>query len=58
MIGANGTVQVYTQLGNYQAALQANLAAGLKARTFVASGETYVDATQTLTANAMSAALQ
>jgi len=58
VIGANGTVQVYTQLGNYQAALQANLAAGLKARTFVASGGTYVDATQTLTANAMSAALQ
>ncbi|TMH77782.1 MAG: DUF4382 domain-containing protein [Betaproteobacteria bacterium] len=58
VIGANGTVQVYTQLGNYQAALQANLAAGLKARSFVASGGTYVDATQTLTANAMAAALQ
>ncbi len=58
VVGTNGTVQVYTQLGNYQAALQASLAAGRKARSFVASGGTYVDATQTLTADAMAAALQ
>jgi hypothetical protein len=58
VIGTNGTVQVYTQLGNYQAALQAELAAGRKARSFVASGGTYVDATQTLTANLMATALQ
>ncbi len=58
MIGIDGTVQVYTQLGNYQAALQADLAAGRKARSFVASGGTYVDATQTLTANLMATGLQ
>jgi hypothetical protein len=58
VIGTNGTVQVYTQLANYQAALQADLAAGLKARSFVASGGTYVDATKTLTANLMATALQ
>ena len=58
VIGTNGTVQVYTQLGNYQAALQTNLAAGRKARSFVASGEIYVDATQTLTANLMATGLQ
>jgi len=58
VIGIDGTVQVYTQLGNYQAALQADLAAGLKARSFVASGGTYVDATQTLTANLMATGLQ
>jgi len=58
VIGTNGTVQVYTQLGNYQAALQADLAAGRKARSFVASGGTYVDATHTLTANLMATGLQ
>jgi len=64
VIGTNGTVQaeresrVYTQLGNYQAALQANLAAGLKARSFVASGGTYLDGPKTLTANLMATALQ
>jgi hypothetical protein len=58
VIGANGVVQVYTQLGNYQAALQAKLAAGLKARSFVASGGTYFDASQTLTANLMVTGLQ
>ncbi|HYU67757.1 MAG TPA: hypothetical protein VEL09_00345 [Burkholderiales bacterium] len=58
VIGIDGTVQVYTQLGNYQAALQADLAAGRKARSFVASGGTYVDATQTLTANLMATGLQ
>ena len=58
VIGTNGTVQVYTQLANYQAALQADLAAGLKARSFVASGGTYVDATKTLKANLMATALQ
>ena len=64
VIGTNGTVQaeresrVYTQLGNYQAALQANLAAGLEARSFVASGGTYLDGPKTLTANLMATALQ
>ncbi len=64
VIGTNGTVQaqresrVYTQLGNYQAALQAGLAAGRKARSFVASGGTYFDASQTLTANLMVTGLQ
>src|SRR5882672_7278800 len=48
VIGTNGTVQVYTQLGSYQAALKADLAAGGKARSFVASGGTYFDATKTL----------
>jgi hypothetical protein len=64
VIGTNGTVQaeresqVYTQLGNYQAALQANLAAGLRARSFVASGGTYLDGPKTLTANLMVTGLQ
>jgi hypothetical protein len=58
VIGKNGTVQVYTQLGSYQAALQADLAAGRKARSFVASGGTYVDATKTLRSSLMATALQ
>ena len=58
VIGRNGTVQVYTQLGSYQAALQADLLAGSKARSFVASGGTYVDATRTLTSSLMATALQ
>jgi len=58
VIGRNGTVQVYTQLGSYQAALQADLLAGSKARSFVASGGTYVDATKTLTSSLMATALQ
>jgi len=58
VIGANGSVLVYTQLGNYQSALQTNLAAGLKARSFVASGGTYADGPKTLTANLMATALQ
>jgi hypothetical protein len=58
VIGTNGTVQVYTQLGSYQAALQADLAGGLKARSFVASGGTYFDATKTLTSSLMATALQ
>lgn len=58
VIGINGTVQVYTQLSAYQAALQADLLAGRKARGFVASGGPYVDATKTLTAGAMAAVLQ
>jgi hypothetical protein len=58
VIGTDGTVQVYTRLSTYQAALQAELAAGRKARSFVASGGTYVDGPKTLTANAMAAALQ
>ena len=58
VIGINGTVQVYTQLSAYQAALQANLVAGSKARSFVASGGTYFDATKTLTSSLMATALQ
>jgi uncharacterized protein DUF4382 len=62
VIGANGTTLgttlVYTQLGNYQSALQTNLAAGLKARSFVASGGTYADGPKTLTAKLMATALQ
>ncbi|HEY6239401.1 MAG TPA: DUF4382 domain-containing protein [Burkholderiales bacterium] len=58
VIGINGTVQVYTQLSAYQTALQADLTAGRKARSFVATGGTYVDATKTLTANLMATALQ
>ena len=58
VIGISGTVQVYTQLSAYQAALQADLAAGRKARAFVASGGTYVDSAKALTANAMAAVLQ
>jgi len=58
VIGINGTVQVYTQLGNYQAGLQAGLAAGRKARSFIASGDTYFDASRTLTANLMVTGLQ
>jgi hypothetical protein len=58
VIGYNGTMQVYTQLGNYQAALQADLMAGRKARSFVTSGGNYVDATKTLTAGVMAAVLQ
>ena len=56
VIGDNGTVTVYTRLSAYQAALQADLAAGRKARSFVASGGTYF--AKTLTANAMAVALQ
>src|SRR5439155_13541563 len=33
VIGTAGNVLVYTQLGSYQSALQANLAAGLRARS-------------------------
>jgi len=58
VIGDNGTVTVYTRLSAYQAALQADLAAGRQARSFVASGGTYFDAAKTLTANAMAVALQ
>ncbi|HYL08206.1 MAG TPA: hypothetical protein VEU76_06630 [Candidatus Udaeobacter sp.] len=58
VIGTNGTVRVYTQLGNYQTALQADLATGRKARSFVASGGTYLDATKTLTSSLMATALQ
>jgi uncharacterized protein DUF4382 len=59
-IGTNGSVQVFTQFGAYQQALQSNLGAGLRARAFVASGGagSYADATKTLTAGAMAAVLQ
>jgi hypothetical protein len=58
VIGDNGTVQVYTRLSTYQAALQADLAAGRRARSFVASGGTYFDAANTLTSSLMATALQ
>ena len=58
VLGVNGTVQVYTQLSAYQAALQANLAAGRKARGFAAIGGIYTDATQTLSAGVMATGLQ
>src|SRR5882762_9589548 len=58
VIGDNGTVQVYTRLSAYQAALQLELAAGRKARSFVATGGTYVDASKTLTSSVMATALQ
>ena len=58
VIGIDGTVQVYTQLSAYQAALQADLAAGRKARSFVASGGTYFEASKTLTSSLMATALQ
>jgi len=58
VVGDNGTVQVYTRLSAYQAALQLKLAAGRKARSFVAAGGTYVDASKTLTSSLMATALQ
>jgi hypothetical protein len=58
VIGISGTVQVYTQLSAYQAALQADLAAGRRAQAFVASGGTYFDASKTLTSSLMATALQ
>ena len=63
VIGENGTaqvytVQVYTRLSSYQAALRVELAAGRKARSFVATGGTYVDASKTLTSSLMATALQ
>jgi hypothetical protein len=58
VIGENGTVQVYTRLSTYQAALRVELAAGRKARSFVATGGTYVDASKTLTSSLMATALQ
>jgi hypothetical protein len=58
VIGDNGTVQVYTRLSTFQAALQLELAAGREARGFVASGGIYVDATKTLTSSLMATALQ
>ena len=58
VIGIDGTVTVYTRMGSYQAALLAELTAGRKARSFVASGGTYVDTTKTLTSSLMATALQ
>jgi hypothetical protein len=59
VIGINGTVQVYTQMSSYQAALQSNLGTH-KARSFVAIGgiNSYDDTTQTLSAGVMATALQ
>jgi len=54
VIGIDGTVQVYTQLSAYQAALQAD-PCGRKqgADRFVASGGTYVRCHETLTSSLM-----
>jgi hypothetical protein len=57
-IAANGSVQLYTQLANYQQALQAELLAGRRARGFAATGGTYDDPSQTLMTNAMVTVLQ
>jgi len=57
-IGSQGSVQVYTQLADYQQALQAGLLAGRKARGFVAGGGTYTDGTQSLAARGMLTILQ
>lgn len=57
VIGINGMVQVYTQFGAYQTALQSDLAGGKKARSFVAFGGPYDDATKTLTASTMATVL-
>lgn len=57
-IGSHGSVQVYTQLADYQQALQAGLIAGQKARGFVAGGGNYTDGTRTLTARGMLTVLQ
>jgi hypothetical protein len=57
VIGVNGMVQVYTQLSTYQAALQSDLGAGKKARSFVAIGGTYDDPSNTLTAGTMATVL-
>lgn len=57
-IGSQGSVRVYTQLADYQQALQAGLIAGQKARGFVAGGGNYTDSTQTLTARGMLTVLQ
>ncbi|HET7764619.1 MAG TPA: DUF4382 domain-containing protein [Burkholderiales bacterium] len=57
VIGVNGMVQVYTQFGAYQTALQADLGAGKKARSFVAFGGTYDDGSKTLTAGTMATVL-
>lgn len=57
VIGINGTVQVYTQMSSYQAALQSNLATR-KAKGFVAFGGIYDDPSKTLSAGVMATALQ
>lgn len=59
VIGVNGTVQVYTQMSSYQAALQSSLGTH-KARGFVAFGgnNSYNDATKTLSAGIIAAALR
>lgn len=59
VIGVNGTVQVYTQMSSYQAALQSNLATH-KARGFVAIGgiNSYNDASHTLSAGVIATSMQ
>jgi hypothetical protein len=57
VIGVNGMIQVYTQLTAYQAALTADLGGGKQARSFVAFGGLYDDASKTLTAGAMATVL-
>jgi hypothetical protein len=57
-IGYHGTVQIYTQFGEYQQALQADLAAGQRARAFFGTHGMYDDATQVLTTRRMLTILQ
>jgi len=57
-IGSHGSVQVYTQLADYQQALQAGLLAGQKALSFVSVGGNYTDSSKTLTARGMMTMLQ
>jgi len=57
VIGVNGTVQVYTQMSSYQAALQSNLATH-QAKGFVAFGGIYDDPSKTLSAGVMATSLQ
>ena len=60
VIGINGMIQVYTQFSAYQAALQADLGTGAgkkQARSFVAFGGSYDDASKRLTAGTMAIVL-
>lgn len=57
VIGINGTMQVYTRMSSYQAALQSNLATR-SAKGFVAFGGIYDDPSKTLSAGVMATVLQ
>ena len=57
VIGVDGMLRVYTQLAAYQAALQADLGAGKRARSFAAFGGIYDDPSNALSAGTMATAL-